>query len=320
MPLLAKRLISTLSLVLAVASVAVPSKALAQSAEGFVPSTDGVELYYTTVGAGRDTLVVVHGGPGLDQGYLAPDLEYMGERFTLIFYDQRGAGRSILIADPAHIHMDAHVADLEHLRRHFGIERMRLLGHSWGAAPAAWYAVAYPAQVAAVVLVGALPPRYAPHWAEFAERRRAWQDSATQARIQELAAARDTASDWRAICREQYVLGIRGFMHDPHDLEVIARMRGDRCTASREAIENGRVVNRLSWESIGHWDWRDNFHDVQVPVLVMHGVSDAMPLAASREWVAAFPNARLVVLDDAGHKPYLEKPQEFLRAIEEFLR
>lgn len=294
--------------------------ALAQTAEGFATSSDGVELYYRVVGRGSDTIVVVHGGPGMDHGYLAPDLEYLADSFTLIFYDQRGLGRSTLISDPAYIHLDAHVADLEHIRRYFGIERLRVLGHSWGAAPAAWYARALPDRVGGLILVGALPPRRVPYWAEFSRDRVAWQDSATQARVQDLTAAHDTASDWRAICRALFEINARGLMHDPLHTPAVARMRGDRCTASAEAMQNGRIVNRLMWASIGEWDWREEFRNVSAPVLVVHGASDPMPLASAREWAAAFPNGRLVVLDGAGHYPHLERPQEFRRSILEFLR
>lgn len=317
----AMRLIGAVPLLLGAATFGdLPREAFAQSREGFVPSRDGVELYYRIAGSGGDTLVVVHGGPGLDQGYLAPDLEYLGEAFTLIFYDQRGAGRSTLISDSAHIHLDAHVADLEHLRRYFDIERIKLLGHSWGAAPAAWYAAAHPAQVAAVILAGALPPRYVPHWAEFARERKVWQDSATQAHIQELSAAWDTAADWRPICRELFTFNVRGLLHDPHDTATIRRMRGDRCSGSAEAIQNGRAVNRLTWQSIGEWDWRDAFGDIEAPVLVIHGAGDPMPLASAHEWAHAFPDSRLVVFEGVGHYPHLERPQEFLRTLQEFLQ
>lgn len=294
--------------------------ALAQATEGFVDSSDGVALYYRVVGTGGDTIVVVHGGPGMDQGYLAPDLEYLSDSFTLIFYDQRGVGRSTLISDPAHIHLDGHVADLDNLRRYFAIDRLVLLGHSWGAAPAAWYARAHSDRVAGLILVGPLPSRRVPHWAEYVRDRVAWQNDETQARVQELTAAQDTASDWWVPCRALYEISVRGVMHDPRHTEAIAGMRGDRCAASAEAMRNARIVNALNWASIGDWDWREEFRNVHVPVLVVHGASDPMPLASSREWAEAFPNGRIVVLDRAGHYPHLERPEDLRRLIQEFLR
>lgn len=55
--------------------------------EGYVESADGVRLYYRTIGAGGDTIVVVHGGPGLDSGYGAghyPHVEPPAEFFRLL--------------------------------------------------------------------------------------------------------------------------------------------------------------------------------------------------------------------------------------------
>ncbi len=93
--------------------------ALAQPREGYIESHDGVALYYRTLGVAGDTVVVVHGGPFVDHGYLAPDLEPLAETHVLTFYDQRGTGRSTLVSDTASLRIAAHIADLEAVRRHF---------------------------------------------------------------------------------------------------------------------------------------------------------------------------------------------------------
>jgi len=67
--------------------------------EVFVSTPDGVRLFTRVVGSGADTIIVLHGGPGFTLDYLAADLEPLAARHTLIFYDQRGAGRSTLISD-----------------------------------------------------------------------------------------------------------------------------------------------------------------------------------------------------------------------------
>src|SRR5262245_33707918 len=77
-------------------------------------------LYYRVLGAGPDTVVVLHGGPGFHHGYLVPALQPLAERHTLIFYDQRGRGRSDWPADSTQLPTaDLDVADLEALRAHF---------------------------------------------------------------------------------------------------------------------------------------------------------------------------------------------------------
>src|SRR5215470_106130 len=111
-----------------------PVTPIARPAEGTI-AADGATLYYRMVGSGPDLLVVIHGGPGMDMGYLRADLAPLAERHTLLFYDQRGGGRSQLLPDDAALYtMQRHAADLEALRVHFGLERMTLLAHSFGPA------------------------------------------------------------------------------------------------------------------------------------------------------------------------------------------
>ena len=99
---------------------------------------DGVDLFYRVVGTGPDVLVMIHGGPGMDMGYMVPDFAPLAARHQLLFYDQRGGGRSELLRDdPALFTMARHVADLEALRQRFGLQRMTLVAHSFGPAIAA---------------------------------------------------------------------------------------------------------------------------------------------------------------------------------------
>src|SRR5687767_1244262 len=86
--------------------------------EGFVDAGDGVRLYYRMVGCGPDTVVVLHGGPGFSMEYFAKDLESLAERHTLLFYDQRGTGRSSLVSDAAALDARRFAEDLEAIRRH----------------------------------------------------------------------------------------------------------------------------------------------------------------------------------------------------------
>jgi len=294
-------------------------------AEGFVQAGDDIALYYQISGTGPDTIVVLHGGPGLNFGYLAPDLLPLAESHTLIFYDQRGSARSTLITDSSLVHIDKHIEDIEALQRHFGLQNMFLLGHSWGAGLAARYALKYPDQLSGMILVGAMAPRYEPHWDKFRRNRSAWMDDEVRSRGTELVAERNAATDpaeYQRLCRKVAKISFAGMFHDPHDPENFKRMQGDYCSPalSPEARESSRLVSILTWRSIENWNWLDDFHETDVPVLVIHGKSDPMPLASAREWADAFPYARFAVIENAGHKPYIERPDEFFQTVTEFLQ
>ncbi len=291
----------------------------APASEGYVESSDGVAIYYRALGMAPDTIVIVHGGPGLDQGYLAPDLEPLSESYTLIFYDQRGGGRSTVLSDSAALRFEAHIADLDALRRRFELGRMVLLGHSWGGLLAAGYAREHPENVSLLVAVSPAPLRKDPYEAGLFERATAWMDSSTMAEFISLDGAwRSGGGDARAVCARYFELWFRGGFADPFDTTTHRRMRGDPCSAPEAAIRNQPLVSSLSMP--GDWDWRIDFRGSALPVLIVGGADDVDPPEVYEEWVAAFPNARLVRLPEAGHFPYVEQPSQFFRSVIEFLQ
>lgn len=301
-------------------TVPAATETLHASSEGFVRISEAIELYYRITGDGGDTIVVVHGGPGLDLGYLLPDLEPLTASYTLIAYDQRGAGRSTLVEDSTAIHLAAHVADLEAVRQHFGLDRPILLGHSWGGIVVARYAMAYPQHVVKLVLANPAPPRRSPYMQNLGPRVERWMDSTTLAVLPELRAARvDATGDVRSACRAYWAVYARGYFADPFDTATISSMRGDFCTSSGAALLNGRMVNRVTMRSLGEWDWRGDLHQVAVPVLLLTGTGDTMPLESMREWEQSLPHAELVVLEGTGHYPHVERPAEYFRVVTDFL-
>src|SRR5262245_2602226 len=95
---------------------------------GFITS-NGLKLYYEIEGEG-DPLILLSGGPGFSHEYLQP-LRALASDAQLIFFDQRGTGRSDK-ADPRDYTVEANVEDVEQLRRELQLDRCMVLGHSWG--------------------------------------------------------------------------------------------------------------------------------------------------------------------------------------------
>lgn len=116
---------------------------------------DGISLWYKAAGnASGPTLVYVHGGPcfgSLDfEKSAGPALERSAR---VVYFDQRGCGRSAAGGTEANLTMAANVEDLERLRRHFGLERLNLVAHSAGGWVAVEYAKRHPERVGRLVLV-----------------------------------------------------------------------------------------------------------------------------------------------------------------------
>jgi proline iminopeptidase len=286
--------------------------------EGEVEMDDGARLYYRVEGEGRDTVVVLHGGPSLGLAYLAPDLVPLTRGRVLIHYDQRGIGRSSAVTDPERLSIERHVQDLEALRAHLGLERLALLGHSWGGMLAARYAAAHPERVERILLLDPMTPARDPLMAMAGARAqeivRARMDEAARARLDSLAATAELA-DPEDICRERYSLLTPIFFEDP---AAATRSRADFCAGTPETLRNRPEVDAAIFGSLGEWDVRPAVRHVRSPVLVVRGAEGAIPREAMEAWAEAFPNARLLTIEGAGHYLHVDRPEAFFAAAETF--
>jgi len=298
-------------------SPTVAGQVASRAREGYVVASDGVRLFYQIIGTGGDTIVVLHGGPGFSMGYLAADLEPLAARQVLLFYDQRGTGRSTLVTDSASLDAQRFADDLEAVRGEFGLQRLTILAHSWGAAVAALYAMRYPGRVRRLLIVDGISITRTYHERGL-QSLNARRDSATQRRLRELGAARLANPGDAVACRAYFNLW---FLATFADSAAARRSRGDFCAGTPEALGNKiKSVDRFTLPSLGEWDWRPALRAVTAPALVIRGAADHVPLESAREWAAALPNGRFLLLEGSGHFPYLEVPERFFAAVETFLQ
>lgn len=278
---------------------------------------DGVRLFVEERGKGTP-IVVIHGGPGMDHGSLAADLAPFEAVHRLIYYDQRGGGRSTLPADTALLTIDHHVRDLEALRRHLGLEKMTLLAHSFGPAIAAQYAIHYPEHVERMIFLSPVPPVKGKFFEEYGASLMKRLTDRQRARGAELQKAFETSSDTTSVCREYWSI-----MTPPRVARSLSAsvVKSDLCTAPPEAIRYGMTkTNPATFGSLGDWNWTADLAKVKAPVLIIHGDEDAIPMAMVNGWVTALPNARILRLKQTAHFPHAERPKVVYRAVEEFMQ
>jgi proline iminopeptidase len=289
--------------------------------EEFVAGAGGVRLYYRFTGSGPDTVVVLHGGPGFNLEGLRAEFEPLGRNHVLLFFDQRGSGRSTT-PDTLSLTLDAMIEDLEAVRRAFRLERLTLLGHSWGGGLAPMYAVRYPEHVARMVLVGPISPRGEPYLTQYGTNQAARRDSVGNRRMAELDSLLALSGGSQEICREWTRAFLRGVTGLPAYAE---RIKGDYCAGSPDHLSRLSLVGRRVFESFTPpaslaYDWRPEVARLSIPTLVVQGTDDPLPLASAEEWVAILPDARLVAIRGAGHYPHAELPDLFFPPVEVFLR
>ena len=235
----------------------------------------------------------------------------LAERHRVITYDQRGGGQS-KTDDPAPITWRTQVDDLAAVIGEFGLGReLTLVGYSWGALLAMLYAVQCTADPslplpARLVLISPAPIT------------RAWRDEfeanlAERGRSDTIRELRDTLAasglrerDPAAYRQRGFELSVAGYFADPHKAHALTPFR-----------VTGKVQQSV-WQSLGDFDLTSALRAVRVPTLVIHGSNDPIPLA-SAEAAADALGAELVVLEECGHVPYVERPEPLFAAIERFL-
>lgn len=288
------------------------------SREGYVSTPEGLQLHYRFEGQGPDTLVMIHGGPGMDFGYMAADFAPLAQRHTLLFYDQRGGGYSTLPQDTALLHIDDHVADLEVIREHFGMERLTLVAHSFGPAVAAKYAMAYPERVARMIFLGPVPPLQGDFYARYGERLASRLSVEEQQALDSLFRAMVSGPEVVAACRKYWEIALKPRLAKGMEVGII---KGDCCLAPPEAISYGMSkTNAVTSASLGNWDWRPELKKLPVPTLIIHGEEESIPMDMVEEWATALPNSELIKVPQAAHFPYVERPDIVWPAMEAFLR
>ncbi len=267
-------------------------------------AVNGVTLLERRIGAGPP-VVVLHGGPGADHNYLLPGFDALATGRTLIYYDQRGGGRSPVPREVP-VGWREQVADLEALREVWGLARLTIAGYSWGGMLAMLYAIAHPARVERLALVSA-----APVWrAAREEFERRFQERTMSPELQAARKAlRDSGlrdRDPAAHAQRLFELAVAGYFHDP------ARAR---------ALTPFRVTERTRaevWDSLGDFDLRPALRALRVPALVLHGDDDPIPAESAHE-AADCLGAEFVLLGDCGHVPYVEAFDAFVRQLDRFL-
>lgn len=250
------------------------------------------------------TIVVVHGGPGLDESYLWPLAWLAAPDRRVVFYDQRGAGGSTRPASGDY-GLAAQVADLDAVRREIGAERVHVVAHSWGTVVALAYAEAHPDAVASLILVGMGAPTAAEDNRSFGAR--------FGARKQELIKAGLVPATRPATKGEDCMPAFDAIL-PAHFAD--ARHPGARRLAGTYHCEVGRATTAAA----GNWDFRSLLGGLQVPVLMVIGDADA-------NYPGAVVTARLVPraelawgeLRACGHFPWIECPQPFFATVIRFL-
>ena len=306
--------ISIIQVILILFSLKGISQTFEKAATKFITTGDGVKLQYRIIGNAKDTLIFLHGGPGQNCLGVAPDLEPLSKDHVFIIYDQRGCGGSDL-GDTSMITASQHVEDLETLRKFFSIEKLKLVGHSWGCMLAALYVNKYPTRVGKLLLLSPGPPTrklFQERFASFAAK-----DSLNQPIVAKLRQQLETADDPVSICNQIREINERFYYFDPKNS---LKKKGNYCAVSGEAIRKQAITARLTLRSLGDYDLIPLISKITQAALIIEGAQTPVPLKELETWVKSLPNGKLLLIQSSGHGyPFVEQPEIFYSAVEKFL-
>jgi proline iminopeptidase len=270
---------------------------------------DGVVLHYDVVGKGSP-VVLLAGGPGFSPEYLRPIAEKLGGRHRFILFHQRGTGRSTLETyDAKTLALENLTADLEALRRELKVEKLTLVGHSFGGILSMSYAVEHPDRVRALALIDSGGPTLAtvPKFVANLNSRFTEEDNAA---IREWSASDRMKANRRKAILEITKAKTGAYFADRSKAHLLT----DPMT---EESFNDAMFYAVTGQLMSGFDLREGLNAVKFPVLVIHGKQD--PLESSGEVHDSIPGSRLELIDNAGHFPWLERPDAVYDPLGKFL-
>ncbi len=282
--------------------------------EGYVDFR-GYRTWYRVVGdrgSGAVPLLALHGGPGSTHNYFAP-LEGFADERPVVLYDQIGCGKS---DHPRDIEWSIAVfrEEVDAVRAQLGLERINLLGTSWGGMLALEHILSGSRGIVGLVLSSTLAS--VDQWAEEQLKLRAELPPEVVAVLDRH--ERDETYDDPEYERAMDAYFDRHFYRGPKPCPELERMAAEKATDVYRAMQGPN-----EWTITGAmrgWDVRDRLGEIDVPTLVVRGRYDMCTDPIAAELVNGIRSAREVVLEESSHTPVLEESEHYLDVVGAFLR
>lgn len=275
-----------------------------------IKSINGTELFVKRMGEG-EPIIVVHGGPVLEHGYLVSHFMPLAENYELIYYDQRLSGRSSAEIDSAGINLSQFIEDIEELRKEIGEEKIHLMAHSWGGLLAMKYAIKYPSQLNSLILLNSMPAS-TQLWQEesrLVAERTSPEDSLKR---QEIMQSDLFQNDPSSAIEQLLIVSFRNQFQDPALADSL-----DFYIPDDYMVRSQRFGNLMP--DLMNYDLHADLDSMHVPTLLVYGEGEPAATLSGSDLDSVIPNSELVIIEDSGHFPFIEQPEAFIREIEEFL-
>jgi len=264
------------------------------------------------LGSEATPLLALHGGPGSTHHYFAP-LERLAPERPVVVYDQIGCGGSDRTQD-IEWSVDVFREEVDAVRSQLGLDRIHLLGTSWGGMLALEHVLSGAKGLVGLILSSTLAS--VDQWAAEQLKLR----DALPADVVEVFERHERAGTYDDPGYEQAMQAYfdRHFYRGPKPRAELDEMNAAKSVEVYRAMQGPN-----EWTVTGAlrgWDVRDRLSEIDVPTLVIRGRHDMSTDPISATLVNGIKGAREVVLENSSHTPVLEEPDQYLEAISEFMR
>jgi len=274
--------------------------------------TNNAKLFCRVLGKGNP-IIVIHGGPGLSQDYLLPQMASLKEKSLVVFYDQRGCGRSTGKINAHTIQIKTFIEDLEAIRKFFDFKKVTILGHSWGGFLALEYVITHPEVVDKLILLNTSPASsedFSLGMKEIDKRL-----SSSQKELQALQKSVGFSKKDTATVEKYFQIMFEKYFFDPKKVCLL------HLSMTPKAARNGFKVSEIFGQNFYKkpFNLYPELEKLQIPTLIIHGDFDPVPLSSAKKLHKSIKGSKFILIKNCGHFPYIEKPIELFKNIDDFL-
>lgn len=290
---------------------------MVQIQEGYMPFGQ-YRTYYRVVGTPSDKapLLMLHGGPGSTHNYFEIFDDFAARTGRqLIMYDQIGCGRSSMPGDPSIYNAHTWVAELKALRHYLHLDRIHLLGQSWGGMLEIIYLCdEMPAGIKSATFASTLSS--AKLWSQENHRMIRQLPQNEQDAIAQAEESNDFTGDAYQRANDHFMA-----------LHSHAPYGADAPECLRRAKKVGTLAYNTAWGpneyvpqgNLVDYEYTAKLHHMYVPTLITSGTNDLCTPLVAKTMYDALPNAKWHLFPNAGHMSFVEQPAKYQQILADWL-
>lgn len=279
---------------------------------GMIDVTGG-RVWYRIYGDGDEVpLLGLHGGPGMSSVYMT-ELQRLADRRPVVIYDQLGSGNSDRPDDLSLWTVERFVEELQQVRTALGLDRVHLLGHSWGTMLAVEYMQTNPAGIESLMLIS--PAVSVSRWLADANRLKAELPEQHRVAIETHEAAGTTDSP-------EYVAATTAFYEAYLNRSLPWRAEMDTMFETMGVQVYTTMWGPSEFHATGvlkTFERADALRSITIPTLLTAGRYDEATPETVQWYADLMPNAKFHVFEESAHMAMLEEPEAFAATIRSFL-